>query len=81
MLHSKVGKNGQTTIPHKIRKELHIEAGDRLEFTVTGDHVTIQVCRGLLALEGALVSDRGKGLSFAEIREAAAVAARDSAMS
>ena len=77
MLHSTVTSKGQTTIPGEIRKALHIQPGDRLEYVVVGDHATIRVHPGISALEGALASDRGRGLSFSQIREAAAHAARN----
>ena len=76
MAHSTVTSKGQTTIPGEIRKALHIQPGDRLEYVVEGDHATIRVLPSLMALEGALASDRGKGMSFSQIREAAAKAAR-----
>ena len=76
MFHSTVTSKGQTTIPGPIRKALQIKPGDRLEYVVEGDHATIRVHAGLLALEGALASDRGKGLTFGQIREAAAQEAR-----
>lgn len=72
MLHSTVTKKGQTTIPGKIRKALRIKPGDKLEYEIAGDRVTIRVHPGTMALKGALASDKGKGLSFAQIREAAA---------
>jgi antitoxin PrlF len=76
MTHSKVTSKGQTTIPGKIRKALRIKTGDRLEYAVEGDHATIRVHLGTRSLKGVLASKRGKGMSFAEIREAAAKAAR-----
>jgi AbrB family looped-hinge helix DNA binding protein len=75
-MHSTVTSKGQTTIPGRIRKALRIKAGDRLEYAVEGDHVTIRVHPGTRALKGALASKKGKGMSFAEIRSAAAMAAR-----
>jgi|LauGreDrversion4_2_1035121.scaffolds.fasta_scaffold3396076_1 antitoxin PrlF len=33
---------GQTTIPAKIRKALHLKAGDTLEYYVQGDVVVLQ---------------------------------------
>ena len=72
MLHSTVTRKGQTTIPGEIRTALNIKPGDRLEYQVRGDHVTIRVHPGTAALKGALASSRGKGRSFAQIREAAA---------
>lgn len=72
MLHSTVTIKGQTTIPGEIREALQIKPGDRLEYAVEGDHATIRVHPGLRSLKGALASDKGKGMSFAQIREAAA---------
>jgi antitoxin PrlF len=77
MLHSTVTSKGQTTIPGKIRKALRIKPGDRLEYVVHGDHATIRVHPGSLSLKGVLASKRGKGMSFAQIREAVATVARN----
>ncbi len=76
MLHSTVTSKGQTTIPERIRKALHIKPGDTLEYAVDGDRATIRVHPGIRSLKGVLASKKGKGKSFAEIREAAAAAAR-----
>ena len=75
MTHSTVTSKGQTTIPGKIRKALRIRPGDTLEYVVAGDHATIRVHPGTRSLKGALASKKGKGMSFAQIREAAATAA------
>lgn len=77
VLHSTVTSKGQTTIPGKIRKVLRIKPGDRLEYVVEGDRATIRVHPGTRSLKGALASKKGKGMSFAQIREAAATAARN----
>jgi len=76
MLHSTVTSKGQTTIPEKIRKALRIKPGDKLEYEVDGERATIRVHPGIRSLKGVLASNKGKGMSFAEIREAAADAAR-----
>jgi antitoxin PrlF len=76
MAHSTVTSKGQTTIPGKVRKALQIKPGDRLEYAVEGDHATIRVHLGTRSLKGVLASKRGKGMSFAQIREAAAMAGR-----
>jgi antitoxin PrlF len=76
MQHSTVTSKGQTTIPGKIRKALRIKPGDTLEYVVQGDHATIRVHPGTQSLKGVLASKKGKGMSFAQIREAAATAAR-----
>jgi AbrB family looped-hinge helix DNA binding protein len=75
MPHSKVTSKGQTTIPGKIRKALRIKPGDQLEYVVQGDHATIRVDPGTRSLKGVLASKKGKNMSFAQIREAAARAA------
>lgn len=74
MLHSTVTSKGQTTIPEKIRKALGIKPGDRLEYAVEGDRATIRVHPGIRSLKGVLASKKGKRMSFAEIRRAAAAA-------
>ena len=76
MLHSTVTSKGQTTIPGKIRKALGIKPGDRLEYAVEGDRASIRVHPGLRSLKGALASRKGRGMSFSEIRAAAAERAR-----
>jgi AbrB family looped-hinge helix DNA binding protein len=76
MLHSTVTRKGQTTIPGKIRKALRIKPGDRLEYFVEGDHATIRVHPGTRSLKGVLASKKGKRMSFTQIREATAKAAR-----
>jgi len=76
MLHSTVTSKGQTTIPGEIRLALNIKAGARLKYEVEGDHLIVRVHPGAQSLRGALASDKGLGLSFREIREAAAKDAR-----
>jgi antitoxin PrlF len=76
MPHSTVTSKGQTTIPGKIRKALRIKPGDKLEYLVEGDHATIRVHLGARSLKGVLASKKGKGMSFAQIRKAAAKTAR-----
>lgn len=76
MLHSTVTRKGQTTVPRKVRKALRIKPGDTLEYVVEGDHATIRVHPGAGSLKGALASEKGKGMTFAEIRAAARTARR-----
>jgi len=76
MSHSTVTRQGQPTIPGKVRMALRIKPGDRLEYVVEGDHVTVRVHQGTRPLKGLLASKKGKGMSFAQIREATAKAAR-----
>jgi antitoxin PrlF len=76
MPHSTVTSKGQTTIPGKIRQALRIKPGDKLEYAVEGDHATFRVHPGTRSLKGVLASKKGKAMSFAQIREAAAKAGR-----
>jgi antitoxin PrlF len=76
MTHSTITSKGQTTIPGKIRKALGIKPGDRLEYVVEGHHATIREHLGTRSLKGVLASKKGKGMSFAQIREAAVKVAR-----
>lgn len=79
MSHSTVTRKGQTTIPGEIRKALQIKPGDKLEYVVEGESVTIRVHPGTRSLKGVLASKKGKKMSFSEIREAAAKVARSRA--
>ena len=70
-MHSTVTKKGQTTIPGAVRDALKIRPGDRLEYKIEGDKATIRVHPGLLSLKGIFKGDKGRGMSFDEIRRAA----------
>lgn len=76
MPHSTVTSKGQTTIPGKVRKALRIRSGTRLEYLVEGDRATIRVQPELRSLKGALASNKGKGMTFDQIRQAALAARR-----
>lgn len=76
MLHSTITKKGQTTIPGEVRAALNIRPGDRLEYKLEGNKVSIQVHPGTRSLAGALASAKGKELSFNEIRRAAQATAK-----
>jgi antitoxin PrlF len=71
MAHSTLTRKGQTTIPVEIREALHIKAGDRLEYILEGDKVSLRVHPGLSALKGILAGKKGKSMSIAQIRQAA----------
>jgi AbrB family looped-hinge helix DNA binding protein len=71
-LHSTITRKGQTTIPGPVRAALRVKAGDKLAYEVTDGKVTIRPIPGLRALKGCLASDKGRGMTFAQIREAAA---------
>jgi AbrB family looped-hinge helix DNA binding protein len=80
MLHSTITRKGQTTIPGEVRDALKLKPGDKIEYEVEGDHAIIRIHPGTMALMGALKSDKGKNMSFAKIREAAAAAGLREAM-
>ena len=71
-VHSTVTSKGQTTIPREVREALNIKSGDRVEYVVGEGQATLRVHPGAKSLAGALGSNRGKGMSFAQIRRAAA---------
>lgn len=71
-MHSTVTKKGQTTIPGAIRRALRIKPGDRLQYQIEGDSVIFRIHPGIMSLKGALASAKGKGMTMAEIRAAAA---------
>lgn len=75
MPQSRVTRKGQTTIPGRIRKALRIKPGDRLEYAIVGDHATLRAHPGTRSLKGMLASKKGKGMSFAQIRQAGATKA------
>ena len=77
MFHSTLTSKGQTTIPGEIRKALRLKPGDKLEYVAEGDRAIICVHPGTRSLKGVLASKKGKGMSFARIRKAAADAARN----
>ena len=52
-----VTSKGQVTIPKAVRQKLGIRRGQRLEFTVVGDHAELRVSGSRIA-----VSDSGFGL-------------------
>ena len=74
VLHSPVARKGQMTIPEKGRKGLRAKLGDTLQYEVEEYRATVPVHPGIRSLKGTLASNRGTGMSFSEIREAAAEA-------
>lgn len=54
---------------------LKMKPGNRLEYEVEGDHATIRVHPGTRSLKGSLSSKKGGGMTFSQIRVAAAKAA------
>lgn len=72
--HSTLTRKGQTTVPIRVREALGIKSGDRLEYAIEGDRVLVRAAPSLASLAGALASSKGKHLSFAQIRAAAASA-------
>lgn len=45
MLTSRLTSKAQTTIPQPIRRALHLEPGDHLEYVVRGDEVLLRKAR------------------------------------
>jgi len=76
MQHSRVTSKDRQPFQERFARHWRIKPGDKLEYLVEGDHATIRVHPGTRSLKGALASKKGKGMSFAQIREAAAEAAR-----
>ena len=76
VLHSPVARKGQMTIPEKGRKSLRVKLGDKLQYEGEEYRVTVPVHPGTRSLKGTLASNKGTGMSFSEIREAAAEAVR-----
>ena len=64
------------TIPEKGRKGLRAKLGDKLQYEVEEYRAAVTVHPGIRSLKGILASNMGTGMSFSEIREAAAEAVR-----
>ena len=58
--HSTLTSKGQTTLPSRIRKALHLRAGDKILYEITGDTVVIRSHPGAMAVFGALKSTSGQ---------------------
>ena len=59
MTSSTISQNGQTTIPVKVRKFLHVGPSDKLLYRFDGERVFIEpVASSTEALYGALKSNR-----------------------
>ena len=76
VLRSPVARAGLMTIPEKGRKGLRAKLGDTLQYEVEECRATVPVHPEIRSLKGTLASNKGTGMSFAEIREAAAEAVR-----
>ena len=74
--HSPAAGKGQMTIPEKNRKGLRVKLGDKVQYEVEEYRPTVPVHPGIRSLKGTLASNKGTGMSFSEIREAAAKAVR-----
>lgn len=70
--HSILTNKGQTTVPSRIRKALHLKAGDRIQYEIKGDTVVIRPHPGAMAVFGSLKPSADKaGVPFAEARQTA----------
>ena len=77
MFQSTVTTKGQTTIPKEVREAMNLKPGDRLLYTLDAENgVHIEVLQGAASLKGSLTSDKGKGMTFSQIRKAAAAKTR-----
>jgi bifunctional DNA-binding transcriptional regulator/antitoxin component of YhaV-PrlF toxin-antitoxin module len=75
-LDSPLVRKGQMTIPEKGRKGLRVKRSDKLQSEVEEYRATVPLHPGIRSLKGILASNKGTGMSFSEIREAAAEAMR-----
>jgi AbrB family looped-hinge helix DNA binding protein len=57
MTHSTLTSKGQTTIPGEIRAALKIKLGDKLEYSVAGNHITMPI-ENKLKLQAQIVTCR-----------------------
>lgn len=65
---------GQITLPKEIRDKFHLHAGDRLDFTLSGDNEVIMRPKTIdvRELEGILHQPGQKSVSIEEMDEAIA---------
>lgn len=71
---------GQTTIPKPIREALGLQPGDRVEFTLEGDHVLLRRAGAdLSALDGMLDQSEGEPVSIEQMNDAIGRATREDA--
>jgi AbrB family looped-hinge helix DNA binding protein len=68
---STLTSRGQTTIPKPIRNALGLQPGDRVEFTLQGDHVVLRRAGAdLSALDGMLDRSGEAPVSITEMDDA-----------
>ena len=68
-----LSSKGQVTVPKVIRDRLKLKTGDRLDFVVEGDKVTLQAgTRDLRSLRGILHRPGRKAISLDEMDAAIA---------
>ncbi len=60
----------------RSRPGLRVKLGDKVQHEVEEYRATVPVHPGIPSLKGTLASNKGTGMSFSEIREAAAEAVR-----
>ena len=69
MTQSTITSKGQTTLPAPIRKALHLKAGDKIQYEIRGDSVSIRLHPGVMAVFGSLKPPTGKhAVPFKEAR-------------
>lgn len=70
--HSSVTKKGRGNVSNGARRPPRAKASDNLKSAVQVVPAGAGAHPGAASLKGALASDRGKGLSFAQIRSVSA---------
>jgi antitoxin PrlF len=71
---AKITSKGQITIPAKVRVDLGVGSGDRLEFVrqKDGEYSILPATRSVRELKGILRVKRSKAVSIEEMNEAIA---------
>lgn len=53
MLHTRVGRRGQITLPREVRRRIKVEEGDQIAFILQGESVLIKpLTQSLLDMRG-----------------------------
>ena len=71
VMKSTITSKGQTTIPNEIRKQLGLEAGDGLVYSIEDDRIVIRPVKGTLLDAYASVKPRRRPEDFPRVRQQA----------
>lgn len=67
-----VTSKGQVTLPVAVRRALGIAAGDKLTFSISGDHAVVRPTPDFLELAGTIpVPAEARDLTWQEIKDLA----------